>query len=54
MAEVLEGATARYGPGFASVLEQCRVWRNGEPADGDVEVTDGDEVAVLPPVSGGA
>ena len=54
VAEVLDGATARYGPGFASVLEQCRIWRNGEPAEGDVEVTDGDEVAVLPPGSGGA
>jgi molybdopterin converting factor small subunit len=52
--EVLEGATARYGPTFASVLEQCRVWRNGEPAESNVEVTDEDEVAVLPPVSGGA
>jgi molybdopterin converting factor small subunit len=27
---------------------------NGEPAGGDVRVTDADEVAVLPPVSGGA
>jgi molybdopterin synthase sulfur carrier subunit len=52
--EVLDGASARYGPGFASVLEQCRVWRNGEPAETYVEVTDEDEVAVLPPVSGGA
>ena len=52
--EVLDGATARYGPAFATVLEQCRVWRNGEPAEGNVEVTDKDEVAVLPPVSGGA
>ena len=52
--EVLDGATARYGPAFASVLAQCRVWRNGEPAACNVEVSDVDEVAVLPPVSGGA
>ncbi len=52
--EVLDGATARYGPVFASVLEQCRVWCNGEPVEPTVEVTDTDEVAVLPPVSGGA
>lgn len=51
--EVLDGATARYGPAFAVVLEQCRVWRNGEPTGAAVEVTDADEVAVLPPVSGG-
>jgi molybdopterin synthase sulfur carrier subunit len=51
--EVLEGATARYGPAFATVLQQCRVWRNGEPVDLGATVGDADEVAVLPPVSGG-
>jgi molybdopterin converting factor small subunit len=37
------------------VLERARVWLNGdEPPDGDATVLrDGDEVAVLPPVSGG-
>jgi molybdopterin synthase sulfur carrier subunit len=50
---VLDAARARYGEGFAAVLERCKVWRNGEPADRDEPVTDADEVAVLPPVSGG-
>ena len=51
--EVLAAARARYGDGFAAVLEGCRVWRNGDPATDDEPVRDDDEVAVLPPVSGG-
>jgi len=38
---------------FAALVQSCRVWRNGEPAlDGD-RVGPDDEVAILPPVSGG-
>jgi molybdopterin converting factor small subunit len=51
--DVLDGAMARYGPRFAEVLADCRIWRNGEPTDVSEAVTDEDEVAVLPPVSGG-
>jgi molybdopterin converting factor small subunit len=39
---------------FAALLPNCRVWVNGEPADGADAVRDDDEVAVLPPVSGGS
>jgi MoaD family protein len=55
LAELLEAAKSRYGPAFEAVLETARVWINGdEPAAGDTTpLTDGDEVAVLPPVSGG-
>jgi molybdopterin converting factor small subunit len=35
------------------VLEVSRVWVNGEPADAGALVGHDDEIAVLPPVSGG-
>ena len=50
---VLDAAVARYGPSFAEVLTTCRIWVNGEPADRADAVRPTDEVAVLPPVSGG-
>jgi molybdopterin synthase sulfur carrier subunit len=51
--EVLDAATARYGDDFARLLPSCRIWLNGDAADANTTVTDDDEVAVLPPVSGG-
>jgi molybdopterin converting factor small subunit len=54
VAEVLDAATGRFGAGFAAVLPVCGIWVNGEPAEPDVHVGAADEVAVLPPVSGGA
>lgn len=51
--EVLDAAVTAYGESFEAVLGQCRVWRNGDPAEREHAVTDGDEIAVLPPVSGG-
>ncbi len=53
VAAVLAAATARYGDDFAAVLQNCRVWLNGEAVDPSATVGDDDEVAVLPPVSGG-
>jgi len=51
--EVLVLARARFGPEFSSVLDRSRVWVNGEPASPETGLSEGDEVAVLPPVSGG-
>ena len=53
VAEVLRAATARYGHGFAAVLETCRIWVNGDEAEPHQPVSATDEIAVLPPVSGG-
>jgi len=51
--EVLAAARARYGAAFVAVLDTSRVWRNGEPTVDSDAVGEADEVAVLPPVSGG-
>jgi molybdopterin converting factor small subunit len=51
--EVLASARARHGELFGQVLDASRVWRNGEPTSDDESVGPSDEVAVLPPVSGG-
>jgi molybdopterin synthase sulfur carrier subunit len=52
---LLDAACARFGDEFAAVLATSRVWVNGdEPSDGaTTALAAGDEVAVLPPVSGG-
>ena len=53
VSEVLEAARAKFGEAFSAVLDGSRVWVNGEPAGLSAQLRDGDEVAVLPPVSGG-
>ncbi len=50
---VLDEAVRRYGPAFRAILEVSRVWVNGEPADAGAVIGHDDEIAVLPPVSGG-
>jgi molybdopterin synthase sulfur carrier subunit len=50
---VIEAASEKFGPDFQRGVETARVWVNGESADMDDEVGEGDEVVLLPPVSGG-
>ena len=52
--EVVELAVEKFGLDFKSILPVCRIWVNGNPAKDDDKVFDSDEVAILPPVSGGA
>ena len=42
-----------YGDEFETLLKQSQVWVNGSSAPLNRDLTAGDEVAVLPPVSGG-
>jgi molybdopterin converting factor small subunit len=51
--DVTEQARSRFGAGFSSVLARSRIWVNGLPAHPSTPLSPGDEVAVLPPVSGG-
>lgn len=53
VAEVLEGAVARFGSEFEAVLATAAVWCNGEATEMHQSVSDDDEIAVLPPISGG-
>ena len=50
---VLDAAVERYGERLAAVISISAIWLNGEAASRELTVGDGDEVAVLPPVSGG-
>ena len=44
----------RFGADFEKSLESSRIWKNGEEAKPSDTVTESDELALIPPVSGGA
>jgi len=52
--DVLDAAKAKYGSVFAREMTIAKVWVNGDPAQPGDAVSDHDEVALIPPVSGGA
>jgi molybdopterin converting factor small subunit len=53
VAQVLDALVEEVGPVMAEVVGICKVWVNGEPSDPEASVGPQDEVALLPPVSGG-
>ena len=53
VADVVEEASQRYGAEFSDMARNCRIWLNGNPTEINTPVNDDDEIAPLPPVSGG-
>jgi MoaD family protein len=51
--EIVDALSARYGDRFARIAAVGSFVVNGERANRDMPVADGDQVALLPPVSGG-
>jgi molybdopterin converting factor small subunit len=51
--QLLDQLGASYGPALERLLGACGVWVNLLPAERGTVLHAGDEVAVLPPVSGG-
>jgi len=52
--DVLDAACTAFGDDFARKMTIAKVWVNGDPAALDDIVADQDEIALIPPVSGGA
>ncbi|MGD0084364.1 MAG: MoaD/ThiS family protein [Acidimicrobiales bacterium] len=50
---VLEAVVVQFGPGLRDVIATSTIWVNGERADRAQRIVPSDELAVLPPVSGG-
>jgi molybdopterin converting factor small subunit len=53
VAQLVHRALSRYGPSLEAVVPTCAIWVNGSPSPPGTVLAAGDEVAILPPVSGG-
>jgi molybdopterin converting factor small subunit len=53
VAAVIAAAEEHFGDPFSQILAVSNIWLNGESVEPDTPVGDDDEVAVIPPVSGG-
>ncbi len=51
--DLLAVASTEFGEAFAAGITTSGIWVNGEPADPTTPISPTDEVAVIPPVSGG-
>lgn len=55
--EAVAALVEQLDPGFGDVLAHSRLWLNAQPIEGDwadIPVANADEIAVVPPVSGGS
>lgn len=52
--DMLSQANQKFGDKFSKGAKAAGVWVNGQPATAGTTIVDADEVALIPPVSGGA
>ena len=53
VADVIAQAATRYGEPFTRLVAVSQIWVNGESVTPETSLALGDEVAIIPPVSGG-
>jgi molybdopterin converting factor small subunit len=53
VAAIIAAAEEQFGEPFSRIVAVSNVWLNGNSVGPEARVNDDDEVAVIPPVSGG-
>lgn len=53
VAQAIDVVCSKYGDDFGAVVNSSKVWLNGSPTQPAAKLRDTDELAILPPVSGG-